>query len=214
MTITVRTLHRILGLVMLLPLVGWAITGAVFFVKPGYTGAYEQLAIRTYPLDDNLPVRIQAWREARLVKTILGAHLLARTDAGWVHLDPATLRIAPVPNQDKLRLLFEDAFSANPDRYGRVATQTDRTARTTTEVEVTLDWNRLTLQQRGRDTDRIDALYRVHYLQWTGVKALDKILGAIGLLLLVTLAALGVRLAFGRRDQDARPAGRDLGRQA
>jgi len=195
---TVRTLHRILGIVMLLPLAGWAITGAVFFIKPGYAGAYEQLAIRTYPLDDNMPIRIQPWREARLVKTILGTHLLTRTDTGWRNLDPATLRIAPVPPQEKLRLLFEDAFSANADRYGRVATQVDQTAHTTTGVDVTLDWNRLTLQQRGSDTDRIDALYRVHYLQWTGVKALDKILGIVGLLLVVTLAGLGVRLAFVR----------------
>ena len=48
---------------MLLPFVGWALTGAVFFIKPGYAGAYELLAVRTYPLDDNMPVRIQAWRE-------------------------------------------------------------------------------------------------------------------------------------------------------
>jgi len=195
---TTRTLHRIVGLVMLLPLVGWAVTGAVFFVKPGYAGAYEQLALRTYPLDDNLALRGQAWREARLLKTILGTHLLVRTDAGWRNLDAATLKIAPVPQQEKLRLLFEDAFTANPDRYGHVATQVDQTARTTTGVAVTLDWNHMSLQQRGRDTDRIDALYRVHYLQWTGVKPLDKLLGVVGLLLLVALAYLGARLAFGR----------------
>jgi len=198
--VNIRLLHRIVGLVMLLPLLGWAATGAVFFVKPGYAGAYEPLAIRTYPLDDNLPIRIQAWREARLVKTILGAHLLVRTDAGPQHLDPATLKIVPVPPPEKLRLLFEDAFTANPDRYGRVATQAGTAAHTTTDVDVTLDWNRLTLQQRGRDTDRIDALYRIHYLQWTGYKFLDRVLGLVGLLLLVTLAVLGVRLAFGRRE--------------
>jgi hypothetical protein len=189
---------------MLLPLVGWAITGAVFFIKPGYAGAYEQLAVRSYPLDDNLPVRVQPWREARLLKTILGAHLLVRTDAGWRNLDPTTLRIVPVPSQDKLRLLFEDAFTANPDRYGHVATQLDATARTTTGVEVTIDWNRLALQQRGRDTDRIDALYRIHYLQWTGQKALDRVLGVLGLLLIVTLAYLGTRLAFARRTDVAK----------
>jgi hypothetical protein len=183
---------------MLLPLVGWALTGAVFFIKPGYAGAYELLAVRTYPLDDNMPIRIQPWREARLVKTILGTHLLTRTDTGWRNLDPATLRIAPAPSQDKLRLLFEDAFTANADRYGHVATQVDLTAQTTTGVEVTLDWNRLALQQRGRDTARIDTLYRIHYLQWTGQKTLDKILGLLGLLLIVTLTGLGVRLAFGR----------------
>lgn len=184
---------------MLLPLLGWASTAAVFFVKPGYAGAYELLAVRTYPLDDNLPVRIQAWREARLVKTILGTHLLARTDAGWKNLEPATLRIEPVPSQEKLRLLFEDAFTANPERYGHVSSQSDLTAHTTTGVDVTLDWNRLALQQRGRDTARIDALYRIHYLQWTGQKTLDKIVGLIGLLLIVTLTSLGARLALSRR---------------
>ncbi len=197
--VTTRTLHRIAGLVMLLPLAGWAVTGAVFFIKPGYKGAYEQLAVRTYPLDDNLALRGQAWREARLMKTILGTHLLVRTDAGWRNLDAATLKIAPLPSQDKLRLLFEDAFTANPDRYGHVAAQMEAAARTTTGVEVTLDWNRLALQQRGRDTNRIDALYRVHYLQWTGVDALDKVLGLLGLVLLVALAYLGARLAFTRQ---------------
>jgi hypothetical protein len=184
---------------MLLPFLGWAVTAAVFFVKPGYAGAYEQLAVRTYPLDSNLPVRVEPWREARLLKTILGTHLLVRTDAGWRSLDPATLKIVPAPSQEKLRLLFEDAFTANPDRYGHVASQIELSARTTTGVEVSLDWNRLTLQQRGRDTDRIDMLYRVHYLQWTGVKWLDQVLGLLGLVLLVTLTYLGVRLAFARR---------------
>jgi len=196
--VTTRVLHKTIGIVLLLPFLGWAITGAIFFIKPGYSGAYEQLTVRTYPLEDNLSLRAQAWREARVVKTILGTHLLVRTDAGWRNLEPATLRIAPAPPQEKLRLLFEDAFTANPDRYGRVASQIDLTAHTTTDVDVTLDWNRLTLQQRGRDTARIDALYRVHYLQWTGYKTLDKILGLVGLVLLVTLTYLGARLAFWR----------------
>jgi hypothetical protein len=196
--VTTRTLHRIVGLVMLLPFLGWAVTGAVFFIKPGYAGAYEQLAVRMYPLGDDLAFRGQAWREARLIKTILGTHLLVRTDAGWRNLDPATLKIASLPPQEKLRLLFEDAFTANPDRYGHVATQVDATARTTSGVDVALDWNRMSLQQRGRDTDRIDALYRIHYLQWTGVKPLDTTLGLLGLVLLVTLTYLGARLAFAR----------------
>ena len=40
-----RLLHKIIGVVLLLPLLGWAATGAIFFIKPGYAGAYEQLAI-------------------------------------------------------------------------------------------------------------------------------------------------------------------------
>ena len=48
---TLRKLHRLVGIVMLLPFVGWAITGAIFFIKPGYGGAYEALAIKTYPIE-------------------------------------------------------------------------------------------------------------------------------------------------------------------
>ena len=72
---SVRLIHRIIGIVLLLPLLGWAITGAFFFIKPGYDGAYEVLAVKTYPLEGGEVVRPQAgWREARMVRTILGAH--------------------------------------------------------------------------------------------------------------------------------------------
>lgn len=46
-----RKLHRVIGLVMLLPLFGWAITGFIFFLKPGYEGAYELLQLKTYSVD-------------------------------------------------------------------------------------------------------------------------------------------------------------------
>jgi uncharacterized iron-regulated membrane protein len=42
----VRNLHRIIGIALLLPFFGWAITGMVFFIKPGYAGAYEILTPR------------------------------------------------------------------------------------------------------------------------------------------------------------------------
>ena len=41
-----RILHRIIGIALLLPFFGWAITGMVFFIKPGYAGAYEILTPR------------------------------------------------------------------------------------------------------------------------------------------------------------------------
>jgi hypothetical protein len=192
-----RLVHRIIGILLLLPLLGWATTGAVFFIKPAYGGAYELLAVKTYALDGGDVIRPQAgWREARMVKTILGTHLLARTDAGWRNLDPSSLQPAPIPGDEATQRLLHDAFTANPDRYGKIVRLVDRTVTTDTGVEVVLDWDRLTLQQRGRDTARIDALYRVHYLQWTGNKTADKFLGAAGLILLVTLTLIGARLAF------------------
>jgi len=47
-------LHKIIGLVLILPMLGWTFTGLIFFIKPGYKGAYEQLALKTYPLEKNL----------------------------------------------------------------------------------------------------------------------------------------------------------------
>ena len=195
-----RLLHKIIGVVLLLPLLGWAATGAIFFIKPGYGGAYEQLAIKTYPLGDGVQIRPQAgWREARVVRSALGTHLLARTDAGWRNLDPSSLQPAPIPGEEGLLRLLQDAFTANPDRYGKIVRLVDRTAITNTDVEVVLDWDRLSLQQKGKDTARIDALYRIHYLQWTGHKTADKFVGGIGLMLLVALTLIGARLALGRR---------------
>jgi len=190
-----RSSHRILGVVMLLPLVGWAMTGAVFFIKPGYTGAYDLPSIKTYPLEGaSLPPPRPGWLEVRWLRTVLGDHLLVRTENGWASLDPKSLDGRPAPSEAAVRQLLDDAFSVNRSRYGRVSTVSGLTATTDTGVRVTLNWNRLTLSQRGADTDRIDRLYKIHYLQWTGIEALDKMLGAIGLTCLVVLSALGLRL--------------------
>ena len=117
--ITIRRLHRFIGLVMLLPFVGWAATGIVFFTKPGYGAAYDALAVKTYPLDG--PFTLQpdpAWREVRYLRTTLGTHLIARTTSGWAQLDPVTHQPAAPPAPDDVKRLIADAFTANPARYG------------------------------------------------------------------------------------------------
>lgn len=192
---TARRLHRLIGLVMLLPFLGWAVTGAIFFVKPGYGGAYEAIAIKTYPIDAAIALPSNpAWLEIRYLRTVLGDHLLVRTASGWKHLDPKSLDDKPAPAESALRALLADAFTANPGRYGHIVQVDGATATTDTGVRVSLNWLRLALSQRGRDTDRIDGIYKIHYLQWTGIESVDKILGAAGLALIVALSALGVRL--------------------
>ena len=142
---------------MLLPFAGWAVTGAIFFIKPGYGAAYESLSIKTYPLDKQVAVTPDpAWLEVRYLKTILGEHLLVRTADGWRHLDPATRTERPTPAESDLRALLADAFGANPARYGRIVSIDGVVATTDTGVRATLSWNRLTIAQRGKDTDRID----------------------------------------------------------
>lgn len=180
---------------MLLPFIGWAITGAIFFLKPGYGGAYEAIAVKTYPLESAVTLPSNpSWLEARYLRTVFGQHLLVRTSSGWRHLDPKTLEDRPAPADPELRVLMADAFTANPERYGRIVSVDGTTVTTDTGARVTLNWTRLALSQRGRDTDRIDGLYKIHYLQWTGNATVDKVLGAVGLVLILVLSALGVSL--------------------
>ncbi|MDX2034322.1 MAG: hypothetical protein SF339_26850 [Blastocatellia bacterium] len=196
-----RKFHRVIGLLLLLPMLGWVVTGFVFFTKPGYDGAYEMLQPKTYPLGED-PISVTpapAWLEFRRVRTILGPHLLVRTAQGWQQLDPATLAPRPLPAEDEVRRLLTDAIANRAARYGRLASLANGTAVTSTKIQLTLDWNRLSLQQKGPDTDRIDQLYKIHYLQWTGVKWLDRILGMAGLALLALLSLLGLALQFGLR---------------
>lgn len=198
--VSTRRVHRVIGLVMLLPLLGWAGTGAIFFIKPGYAGAYELVSVKTYPLDRPVAVTPQTgWTEVRYVKTALGEHLLARSPQGWLHLDPVSLSPRPSPTDQQIRTLMHDAFATNPTRYGRVTAVDVDLLRATTDtgVRVTLDWKRLTLSQRGPDTDRIDWYYKIHYLQWTGHAPTDRVLGGIGLVLVVTLSLLGAWIFLG-----------------
>ena len=194
-----RRLHRVVGIVLLIPFLGWAITGFIFFLKPGYAGAYEVLTPKTYPLTGARSINAPSnWLEYRYFRTVLGDHLIARTDKGWLHFNPADMKQRSEPTQSEIEILLKDAFTANPQRYGNISNISGQTVRTDTGVEITIDWDRLSFQQRGKDTDRIDRLYKIHYLQWTGIKTLDKALGLIGLTLVLVLTALGAWLAIRR----------------
>ena len=194
-----RKIHRVIGVILILPFFGWALTGFVFFIKPGYVGAYEILKVKTYSLANSPTLTVDpAWSELRYLRTVLGDHLLVRTQADWQQLDPVTKQPRAKPSEAEIRLLLKDAFSANPSRYGEIVSISDSTARTSTGVQVSLDWTTLTLQQQGTDTAWIDLLYKIHYLQWTGFKTVDKAVGLAGLILVISLTALGAVLAIKR----------------
>jgi hypothetical protein len=134
------------------------------------------------------------------LRTILGDHLIVRTDAGWAQLNPSTYQPRKPPSDDEVKLLVQDAIAANPNpgRYGGVAGISGDKIKTITGVEIALNWDTLSFQQRGKDTDRIDLLYKIHYLQWTGVKSVDRVLGLLGIGLVIVLTTLGAWLAFKR----------------
>jgi len=195
----VRSVHRFIGILLFIPFFGWALTGLVFFIKPGYEGAYEQLDPKSYPMTAGLPITSEPdWLELRYLRTILGDHLLVRTKSGWTQLDPTNKQQRNLPSEENLRKLLKDAFTVNPQRYGDISTINGTTVTTNTGVEVSLDWNRMSLRQKGRDTDRIDRLYRIHYLQWTGVKSIDRVMGFVGIVLVLALTSLGGWLVFKR----------------
>src|ERR1700749_3195328 len=108
----IRALHRVIGIILLLPFFGWALTGLVFFIKPGYEGAYELLTPKTYLVNTQLQINPQpGWEELQSMRTILGDHLLVRTSSGWQNLDPRNNQPRPQPNEDDIRKLITDAFA-------------------------------------------------------------------------------------------------------
>ena len=186
-----------MGVVLVLPLLGWSLTGLMFFIKPGYSEAYAPLSPKHYPFER--PVQVTPsdhWSEFRLVRTILGEHVLVKTSAGWQHLRLDDQNPWPPPGEEAIRRLVADAISDHPERYGTIERVEENVVHTDTGVRITLAWNSLSLYQRGRDTDRIDWLYKIHYLQWTGYSPIDKVVGAVGLALVFLMAVTGCWMFF------------------
>ena len=196
----IRRFHRIIGMIMIIPFLGWALTGLVFFIKPGYTEAFEILSIKTYGNQEPFLVPANSnWLEVRMLKSVLGNHLLVKTTDGWEHLNPITLHALALPPKQDIRRLVEDAISVNPQRYGNVVTVTKHHIETDKNVTIQLDWSQMLISQKGRDTALINTMYKIHYLQWTGIKIVDRVLGLLSLGLICILAIFGVLLLYFRR---------------
>ena len=190
-----RRLHKLLGILMLAPLLLWALTGAVFLFKPGYSSAYEQLSPKLYPIEDAFQFTgADNWSEITLKRTVLGYHLLVLEESQWKHLDPVTLKAKQRPTPEDIRLLVTDALGELSARYGNVSRVEGTTVFTDSDVVVTLDWDTLSLHQEGPDTYLINSLYKIHYLQWFNSPTLNQVLGVLGLLSLVVLSLVGTLL--------------------
>ena len=189
-----RGFHRILGILLILPFLGWVATGLFFFIKPGYKGAYESLKPAIRPLE-NLP-HIQgdsSWLEYRMVRSVLGLHLLVKTRDGFLHLN-GDGAVRDFPSEADIKLLVEEAIIINPQRYGQILRVEENEIFMDSGVKITLNWDSLSFYQYGEDTRFIDLMYSVHYLRWTGVKAIDQVMGVVGLGLVLLLTASGVFL--------------------
>ncbi len=188
-----KKVHRFAGIIMLVPLFLWALTGVVFLVKPGYEAAYEKLPVRLYAMDSPMTITPDArWQEISIKRSILGYHLIVQEDGHWQQLDLETLGEMPLPSKKQLLALVNDAISVNPERYGSIVSVEGNQVFTDTGVEISVDWPRLALQQTGTDTRIIRTLYKIHYLQWLGDSWLNKVLGVLGLVALFVVTLFGL----------------------
>ncbi len=199
--------HRWLAVLLVVLLAVWSVTGLLFHLKPGWDRAYDMLsAERGGPLH---PARLVAPATAgdditglELIDTALGP-LYRVTNAGGSFLVDATTgtRRSPLAEADA-RTLALDAVSRSKHPYGGVGSVTMRDDAVVlvfsggATVEVSRADARMS--QRAHDTDRIDWLYRIHYLQWTGNKTIDRAFAVFGLALIWAVVIPGLVL-FVRR---------------
>lgn len=186
-------LHRNLGYLLILPVTLWALTGALFLIKPGYKNAYEQLQVTTYPLNSTLQLSPERqWQAIAVNRTILGSHYRVKIDNQWQHINPLDNQKQSQPSSQSIINLLQDAVKHNPDRYGLVLNYKDGIAFTDTDVKLIFDWSHLTIRQQGADSRIFNTMYDIHYLRWTGNKTFDQWFGYIGLGLLVLMALTGI----------------------
>jgi uncharacterized iron-regulated membrane protein len=210
--LTFASFHRWAAIVLVALLVVWSITGLLFHLKPGWDRAYDQLSVkRDEPVDLSSVVPVASLTgvsltssgavptSIELFSTVLGPMYRVTTRAGASIVDATTGRVRTFTAEEVTRLV-DDAVSRSPfaKRYGAHLGIDDNKVRYAGEQIVTFSPTTMRISQEGRDTRRIDWLYRIHYLQWTGNKTIDKILAIGGLALIWIVLVPGVVL-FVRR---------------
>ena len=221
--IPARAIHRLAGAGLVFPLVLWIGTGLLFHVKPGWDEAYESLAA---PPPGAPPWERVVFSPAAVkVRGLLDAGPVAlaphpsglvayfgRRDGRAVAVDGTSGDPIPPASEDVARAFALAAISASRHAasYGTIVSAEPamhRSPLTGTEgpaflfltsggKRVLVDRVTGEVSQRGALNDRIDLLYRIHYLQWTPWKPANValVLGASVLVLLLTAA--GLRLFF------------------
>lgn len=174
---TWATVHRWLAIVLVSLLVVWSITGLLFHLKPGWDRAYDMLSVER--------------GKTETLETAIGP--LTRTSG----------KLATPLSVADAEKLARDALERSSQRaaYGDCTRTSSTDASVTlhcTNATVRIDRNSARISQKGDDTERIDWLYRIHYLQWTGNGTLDKVLALVGLALIWAVMVPGLVL-FVRR---------------
>ena len=202
--------HRYLALVLVVPMIVWSVTGLMFHLKPGWKRAYDTLDAER-PLQDRSVTSLpdtsrfpEGVTHLELFGTVIGPLYRVSTPSGEALVNATTGdKISPLSESDA-RALASDAISHSrlKDEYGEIthADVRDDVVRFTTAKGPIVEVGRsdARIAQHGTDTARIDWLYRIHYLQWTGKKTLDRVLAIVGLALIWLVMIPGLVLAWRR----------------
>jgi len=207
--------HRWLAIVLVVLLAVWSVTGLLFHLKPGWDRAYDQLSaerrgstLRVDAIVSLGSIRASLGDESitrlELFDTALGSLYRVTTANGTELLDATTARRRSPLDVVDARSLAIDAVARSTHRhdYGDVADVSlgDEVAqvRFVSGPIVEVGRRDAVMSQRGPDTDRIDWLYRIHYLQWTGNRTFDRAFAMLGLALIWAVMIPGIVL-FVRR---------------
>ena len=203
--------HRYLALVLVVPLIVWSVTGLLFHLKPGWKRAYDMLdAERPLEHGNVTPIASitaqfpEGVTHLELFGTVIGPLYRVSTDKGDALVNAATgAKISPLSESDA-RALASDAISHSREKagYGEIthADVREDVVRFTMSKGPIVEVGRTDarISQHGSDTARIDWLYRIHYLQWTRNKTVDKLFAIAGLALIWAVMIPGIVL-FVRR---------------
>jgi uncharacterized iron-regulated membrane protein len=196
-------IHRWSAIVLVAMLVVWSITGLLFHLKPGWDRAYDQLSVkRDEPIDVSSIVPVSSLPKSNsieLFSTAIGPMYRVTTNEGASMIDATTGKPRAFTPDEVIKLV-DDGVSRSrfANRYGAHLSIANNAVRYAGDQVVSFDPSTMRLWQEGRDTKRIDWLYRIHYLQWTGNELLDKILAIGGLALIWVVMVPGIVL-FVRR---------------
>ena len=204
-----RSLHRVLGLVLAAPFLLWTVTGLLFHLKPGWGEAYEMLSAERadgeVALAELAPPSTTAASRVEAFSTVLGPMWRITHGAETDLYDGKTARLLSPLTEDAAVALAKDAVARA--KHGAAYGVSRSAATSADEVivyfsggpEVSVDRHSARLSRTGPDTRRIDWYYRVHYLQWTGRPRFDRIFAVVAIVLTLALTLLGLRLFFRRQ---------------
>jgi uncharacterized iron-regulated membrane protein len=209
--VTWSRVHRYLALLLVVPLIVWSVTGLLFHLKPGWSRAYDMLdaeqpleTANVTPVATVVATFPEGVQHLELFGTAIGPMYRITTKNGTALVDATTgTRRSPLTESDAKALVL-DAVSHSREKagYGELAATEAKDDvvrfRFSGGVIVDIDRNDARISQHGSDTERIDWLYRIHYLKWSGKKTLDRVLALVGLALIWAVLIPGLVLAWRR----------------